>query len=332
MKAIQFQPSSTIKAQLIDLPTPEAQGHDILVQVEAIGLNPVDTKVRPGVGGDSAVLGYDTAGIVTMVGEQVTLFKEGDPVFYAGDLTRPGTNSEFHLVDERIAALRPQSLDAASSAALPLTSITAYESLFDRLKIDPDGANSGQSLLIIGGAGGVGSIGIQLAKLAGLKVIATASRPESSQWCIDLGADHVVNHREPLQRQLKELGYETIDYIANYHNTDQYWDVMGEIVSPQGGIVLIVEPSGPVSFGDPLKRKSALIAWEFMFTRSMYETHDMAKQNELLTKIAQLVDEGKIKTTIHQTFQPINADNLQEAHRIIELGQSIGKLVVKGWE
>lgn len=332
MQVIQFQPSTSIEARIVELPTPEAQGHDILVQVEAIGLNPVDTKVRPGVNGDSAVLGYDAAGIVITVGEKVTLFKKGDAVFYSGDITRPGTNSELHLVDERVAALRPKSLDAASSAALPLTSITAYEALFDRLKIDIDGANSGQTLLIIGGAGGVGSIGIQLAKLAGLTVIATASRLESSQWCVDLGADYVVNHREPLQPQLKELGFETVDYIANYNNTDEYWDAMGEVIAPQGGIVLIVEPSGPVTLGDPLKRKSASIAWEFMFTRSMFETQDMVKQNELLTKIAQLVDEGKIKTTIHQTLQPINVDNLQEAHRIIELGQSIGKLVIKGWD
>ncbi|MEN1729622.1 MAG: zinc-binding alcohol dehydrogenase family protein, partial [Pseudomonadota bacterium] len=293
MKAIQFQPGLELTdpnvALEIDLPRPEPKGRDILVEIEAIGMNPVDTKVRPETGEEPMVLGYDATGTVVAVGDETELLKVGDNVYYAGDITRPGTNSQLHLVDERIAAVRPSSLDAASSAALPLTSLTAWESLFDRLGIDPDGGHRGKSLLIIGGAGGVGSIGIQLAKLAGLTVIATASRDESAQWCRDLGADHVVNHREDLAPQLKALGLDGVDYIANFNNSEAYWETMGEVIAPQGSIVLIVEAANALNIGGPFKNKSVSISWELMFTRSMFNTPDIAKQHEILKQVATLV-------------------------------------------
>ena len=236
MKAYQFQPGLTASdaqaAREVELPTPTANGHDLLVRIEAVGLNPVDTKVRPAAGAEPKTLGFDAAGVVEAIGDAVTLFKIGDLVYYAGDITRPGSNADYQLVDERIAAIRPTSIDAAAAAALPLTSLTAWESLFDRLHIDPEADNSGKSILIIGGAGGVGSLGIQLAKMAGLTVIATASRPESSTWCESLGADHVVNHAEPLGHQLNAAGFPLVDYIANFNNTDAYWDEMGELIAP----------------------------------------------------------------------------------------------------
>jgi NADPH2:quinone reductase len=294
-------------------------------------MNPVDTKVRPATGAEPKVLGFDAAATVVAVGDKTKLLKVGDKVYYAGDITRPGTNAQFHLVDERIAAVRPGSLDAAASAALPLTSLTAWESLFERLGIDPAGTQKGQSLLIIGGAGGVGSIGIQLAKLAGLTVIATASRSESEQWCRDLGADHVINHREDLAPQLAALGFETVDYIANYNNTDAYWKTMGQVIAPQGRIVLIVEQTGDLEIGGPFKFKSVSISWELMFTRSMFQTPDMAKQHEILKRIAALIDSGQIRTTANGTLGTITAKNIIKAHTLIESGRSIGKLVLEGW-
>jgi len=335
MKAIQFQPGLPIDnpnvARDIDLPRPEPIGRDILVEVEAIGLNPVDAKVRPGPEAEPKVLGYDASGTVIAVGDQTQILKIGDKVYYAGDITRPGTNAQFHLVDERIAAIRPCSLSAAASAALPLTSLTAWESLFHRLRIDPDGAHKGRSILIIGGAGGVGSIGIQLAKLAGLTVIATASREASEQWCRDLGADFVVNHRQDLAPQLQALGFETVDYIANYNNTDAYWKTMGQIIAPQGHIVLIVEQVGTLDIGGPFKSKSVSISWELMFTRSLFQTADMTQQHEILKQVAALIDSGKLKTTVNGTLGLITAKNVVKAHTQIESGKSIGKLVLEGW-
>ena len=333
MKAIQFQPGLGLDnpnvALEVDLPTPTPTGHDILVKIEAVGLNPVDTKVRPKTDAAPKTLGFDAAGVVEAVGDAVTLFKVGDPVYYAGDITRPGSNADFQLVDERIAALRPKSLDAAASAALPLTSLTAWESLFDRLPIDPDADNSGQSLLIIGGAGGVGSIGIQLAKLAGLTVIATSSRPESTAWCLELGADHVVNHREPIGPQLEKLGFPQVDYIANFNNTETYWETMGQVIAPQGHIVLIVEQVGTLDIGGPYKLKSVSIAWELMFTRSLFKTKDIARQHKILTRVAGLIDAGELKCTANETLAPLNAANLVKAHALIESGRTIGKLVIK---
>jgi NADPH2:quinone reductase len=263
----------------------------------------------------------------------VTGFQLGDAVYYAGDGTRAGSNAQQQLVDSRIAAIRPKSLDAAACAGLPLTSLTAWESLFDRLAIDPhDPANAGRSLLIIGGAGGVGSIAIQLAKWAGLTVIATASRAESSAWCRELGADHVVNHHEPLEPQLRQLGFSSVDFIGNFNNTERYWKTMGELIAPQGRIVLIVEPSGPLEFGGNYKRKSVSVSWEFMFARPMFGTADVARQGEILGCVTDMIDRGILRATASTVLKPINAANLIQAHQKISSGATIGKIVIAGWD
>ncbi|BDS05998.1 oxidoreductase [Oceaniferula spumae] len=335
MKAIQFIQDSNEagSAQLNEVPTPVASGHDILVKVEAVGLNPVDYKVRPELGDDPKTLGYDAAGTVVSCGDQTSLFNEGDLVYYAGDVTRPGSNAEYQLVDERIVAKAPTSLAATTSAALPLTALTAWESLFDRLKIIPEipAAQEGKSLLIIGGAGGVGSMAIQLAKLSGLTVIATASRQESADWCRKLGADHIINHHDDMPAQLKELGFDHVDYIANFNDIDSSWDAMGEMIAPQGSIVLITEHSKHLDMGGPFKRKSVSICWEFMFTRSMFTTDDILEQHNILTRVAELIDEGKLTATANDNLSPINVENILEGHRRLETGKSIGKLTVSGW-
>ena len=332
MKAIQFQPGIALDqpnaALEVELPTPTAEGHDILVRIEAVGLNPVDTKVRPGADAEPKTLGYDAAGTVEAIGDAVTLFKVGDPVYYAGDITRPGSNADYQLVDERIVGRRPTKLDAAASAALPLTSLTAWESLFDRLHIDPAADNSGKSLLIIGGAGGVGSMGIQLAKLAGLTVIATASRPDSKAWCLELGADHVVNRRESIPDQLKAIDIPQVNYIANFNNTENYWGIMGEVIAPQGHIVLIVEQVGTLDLGGPYKLKSVSVSWELMFTRSLFTTADIQHQHDILNRVAKLIDAGKIKCTANDSLSPLTVENIIKAHTLIESGRSIGKLTI----
>ncbi|MEM6689376.1 MAG: zinc-binding alcohol dehydrogenase family protein, partial [Planctomycetota bacterium] len=265
------------------------------------------------------------------VGPEVTLFKPGDEVFYAGDITRQGSNSQFQIVDERIVGRKPTALDFAHTAAFPLTSITAYEAFFDRLRIDLKGANAGESLLIIGGAGGVGSIGIQLAKIAGLNVIATASRPASIEWVRELGADHVINHREPLRRQIEGLGLKFVDHIALFNDTDGHWDAATDLVRPQGSIVSIVENSGPLDQGQ-MKMKAATFAWEFMFARSMFQTADMIQQHHLLNAIADWIDSGRLKTTANEVMSPINAENLRAAHKQLESGTAVGKIVIEGWD
>lgn len=337
MKAIAFSRNLSItdSASLEDvtLPPPVATGRDLLVRVNAIGVNPVDTKVRRGgeVADGRRVLGWDAAGIVEAVGPEVTLFQPGDAVYYAGSLIRPGANSELHLVDERIVGRKPSSLSDAEAAAIPLTAITAWEALFDRLEIDRTGRkHAGKSLLIIGGAGGVGSLAIQLAQRAGLRVIATASRPESSQWVRDLGADDVVNHAEPLPPQLAALGLPTVDYIANFADTDRYWDVMAELIRPQGRIVSIVENSDPLDL-NVLKAKSVAFFWELMFTRSMFGTDDMIEQHHLLNAVADLIDAGELRATLQTHLTPINAANLREAHTQLESGRTIGKIALSGW-
>lgn len=335
MKAIQFYQnnSDSGSAREVELSTPVPTGHDILVKVEAIGLNPVDTKVRPKENEAPKTLGFDAAGIVADCGENVTLFKKGDAVYYAGDVTRPGSNAEYQLVDERIVAQQPATLDAVTSAAIPLTALTAWESLFHRLKIDPDSPqrNQGKTLLIIGGAGGVGSIAIQLAKRAGLTVIATASRPESSEWCRKLGAEHIVNHHEDMPSQLRESGFDTVDYIANFNNIDKVWDAMGEMIAPQGDIVLITEQRGDLNIGGIYKTKCVGIHWEFMFTRSMYQADDIIEQHNILKRVAELIDSGEILATANDNLSPINAENILEGHRRLESGKSIGKLTISGW-
>ena len=318
----------------VDVLKPVPGPRDLLVHVEAISVNPVDTKVRRSKAGQTAseprVLGWDVAGVVKAIGSQVSLFRPGDEVFYAGSITRPGGNSEYHCVDERIVGNKPATLTFAEAAALPLTAITAWEALFDRLGIDDSGAFQGRSILIIGGAGGVGSIGIQLAKLVGLKVITTASRPETRAWCESMGADHVVNHAEPLPAQLTALGFSDVDYIANFADTDAYWAAMAEMIRPQGRIVSIVENEHALDL-DLLKSKSATFVWEFMFTRAMYGTADMQAQHELLDTVAELVAAGRLRTTLTETLSPINAANLRTAHARLESGRTIGKLVLSGW-
>lgn len=318
----------------VELDKPQAAGRDLLVAIKAIAVNPVDYKVRAPkdaeVKPSPKVLGWDAAGIVETVGSEVTLFKPGDEVFYAGDITRQGTNSEFHLIDERIVGSKPTSLGFAEAAAFPLTSITAYEAFFERLGIDVDGANNGESLLIVGGAGGVGSIGIQLAKIAGLTVIATASRPESREWVEKLGADHVINHREPLRPQIEELGMNYVDHIALFNDTDGHWEAAVDLIRPQGKIVSIVENEEPLAQGG-MKLKAATFVWELMFTRSMFETPDMIEQHHLLNRIAGWIDAGRIQATANEVLSPINAENLRAAHKQLETGRSIGKTVLEGW-
>ena len=317
-----------------EIETPTPAGHDILVRVKGVAVNPVDFKVRKGKADDGnfKVLGWDAAGVVEAVGENVTLFKAGDEVWYAGDVTRPGSNSELQLVDERIVALKPKSLDFATAAAFPLTSITAWEAMFDRMNIDRTNVegNKGKSILIINGAGGVGSIAIQLAKLAGLEVVATASRPETISWVTKMGADHVINHRKPLKEQLEGAGFATVDYVLCTSQTDDYWDVMCDLVAPQGRIASITEASDLHNV-DLLKAKSASFSYEFMFTRSMFQTPDMIEQHKLLSYVADEIDAGRIRTTVSQILTPINAANMREAHRLIETGQAKGKIVVEGF-
>ena len=337
MKAValtRYLPISDPEALVdVELPKPSPLDHDVLVRVEAISVNPVDTKIRAPkdkVEKEPKVLGWDAAGVVEAVGNAVTRFKVGDEVYYAGDVTRSGCNAQFQTVDERIVGRKPKTLSFAEAAALPLTTITAWESLFDRLGVNLEKGGRGQTLLIIGGAGGVGSIAIQLAKMAGLTVVATASRPESAKWVLSLGADAAVDHRKPLPEQLASLGHQQVDYIANFADTDQYWSVMAELINPQGHIVCIVENKHPVDI-NLLKSKSASFHWTFMFTRSMFHTPDMEKQGLLLNQVADLVDAGKIRTTHSETLSPINAANLRSVHAKLESGRTIGKITLSGW-
>jgi len=318
----------------VEIEKPTAAAHDLLVRIEAVSVNPVDTKIRspkPEVESAPKILGYDAAGVVESVGAAVSLFKPGDAVYYAGDVTRSGSNAQFQLVDERLVGRKPKTLDCAAAAALPLTSITAYELLFQRMRLDPDGADRGKSLLIIAGAGGVGSIAIQLARRAGMRVIATASRPQTVAWCTRMGATHVIDHREPLSAQLKALGFDQVDAIVNLADTAKYWQEMGELIAPQGHFGLIVEPSAPLNIGDPLKAKCVGIHWEMMFARARYKTPDMIEQHRMLERIADLVDAGELESTHTETLGTINAANLRAAHARLESGSTIGKLSLAGW-
>jgi zinc-binding alcohol dehydrogenase family protein len=317
----------------VELPDPQPQGKELLVRVHAISVNPVDTKVRSPKDKTEPVprvLGWDAAGVVEATGPDVTHFKKGDAVYYAGSILRPGCDSELHLVDERIVGPKPKSLDFAQAAALPLTALTAYEGLFDRCAIDPGGRHAGRTLLIINGAGGVGSIAIQLAKLAGLRVIATASRPESQEWCRKMGADHVISHREDIPRQLKDAGSPEVDYIFNTVDTAGYWTVMGDVINPLGRIVSIVETSQPLDLGR-LMGKSASFSWELMFTRSRFQTPDMDEQHRALKQVAEWLDAGRLRTTLTEKLSPISAANLRTAHGKVESGKMVGKLVLEGW-
>ncbi|WP_017431237.1 zinc-binding alcohol dehydrogenase family protein [Vreelandella jeotgali] len=323
--------------QDLALPDPEPLARDLLVAVKAVSANPIDTKLRAPKGDETdreesapRVLGFDASGVVEAVGPEVTQFKPGDEVYYAGDVTRSGSNAEYQCVDERIVGHKPASLSFAQAAALPLTTITAYEAFFERLGIDRDGANAGQSLLIIGAAGGVGSIGIQLARAAGLDVIATASRDETTRWVRELGAQHVVNHREPLVDQVRALGFEHVDHIAIF-NDMRHWDAAVELIRPQGGIVSIDATDQPMPMAG-MKNKAASFHWEFMFARPMFHTPDMIEQHRLLTYVAAEVDAGRIRTTLNTVMGAINADNMRQAHALIETGTARGKVVLEGFD
>ena len=312
---------------LQDSPVPVPEGHDLLVRVLAIGMNPVDTKVRMRMQGEG-VLGWDACGIVEAVGGEVTTFARGDRVFYAGDITRPGTNSEYHLVDQRIAALAPANLSDAEAAAMPLTSITAWEALFERLQFTPEeGACAGRSILVIGGAGGVGSVATQLARWAGLKVYATASRADTSQWCREHGADVVLNHRNNLAEELVAAGAREVDAIFCTTHMEKHWPAMAECIRPQGRIVLIDDPSGPLDI-TVFKRKSVSLSWEFMFTRSMFRTADMAEQGRLLARVSGLLEGGKLRSTSAETLSGLTAENIRAMHVRQESGAMMGKQVL----
>lgn len=316
----------------IDLPRPTPGANDLLVEVRAVSVNPVDTKVRqrPNPSGDWRVLGWDAAGVVVATGPAVAGFRPGDAVYYAGDITRPGSNAEFHLVDHRFAALKPQRLDFAAAAALPLTAITAWEVLFDRLDIRKPVPGAAPVVVIIGGAGGVGSMAVQLARhLTDLTVVATASRPETRQWALDLGAHHVVDHARPLAAELAALGFSAPSFIFSTTQTDQHFPAIVESIAPQGRFALIDDPAALDAL--PFKRKSVSIHWESMFTRSTFQTADMAEQGRLLARVAAEIDAGRLRTTLADSYGPINAANLKRAHALIESGRARGKIVLEGF-
>ena len=339
MKAVGYTQPGTIDREdsLIDitLPDPVATGRDLLVEVKAVSVNPVDTKIRtstaPAEGQTSKVLGWDASGIVKAVGPEVTLFKPGDRVWYAGSIARPGTNSELHLVDERIVGHAPKSLDFAQAAALPLTAITAWEMLFDRLGLVPGKQPSEKTLLIIGASGGVGSIMVQLAsRLTSLTVIGTASRPETQAWIKELGAHHVIDHSQPIAEELQRIGFPAVDYIVSLTQTEAHIAQIVEAIAPQGKFGLIDDPA--VLDATQFKRKAVSIHWELMFTRSLFGTEDMIGQHRLLDEVAGLVDAGLVRTTLSERFGTINASNLKRAHALIESGKARGKVVLEGWE
>ncbi|MEN3113488.1 zinc-binding alcohol dehydrogenase family protein [Uliginosibacterium paludis] len=337
MKAVAYRKSLPVsdEASLLDieLPTPTPGPRDLLVEVSAIAVNPVDTKIRRNVAppeGEAKVIGWDAVGIVRAVGSEVNLFKAGDRVWYAGSLTRPGANSELHLVDERIVGHAPQSLPDAQAAALPLTTLTAWELLFDRLGVAP-GKTPGGAILIVGAAGGVGSILVQLAaRLTGLTVIGTASRPETVQWVRTLGAHHVIDHTLPLSQELARIGVPQVKYVAALNQTDRHYDEIIASLAPQGKLALIDDPAGLDVL--KLKRKSISLHWEFMYTRSMFETPDMIAQHRILGEVAALVDAGVIRTTLGEHFGRINAANLRRAHALLESNSARGKIVLEGWD
>jgi len=336
MKAFRYNAGAagddTVYFEEVDRPKPKPGGHDILVAVQGVAVNPVDTKVRRGlvpVPADVDVLGWDAAGIVEAIGEEVTFFQPGDEVFYAGSLLRSGANAEYHLVDERVVGRKPRSLNFIAAAALPLTSLTAWELLFDRLAVEHSKI-SGGTLLVIGGAGGVGSILIQIARqLTGLTVIATASRHESQDWCRSLGAHHVIDHTHSLSAELAGIGAPPITYIAALNETDRHWREIAEIVAPEGKVGVITDHE--TLDATPLKTKSASLHWEMVFTRSYFMTASMVRQHEILNEISSLIDAGSLKSTLTQELHPISIETLTEAHRLVETGRMQGKVALQGF-
>ena len=339
MKIISFHKSLPISEpdSLLDLTaeTPKPAPRDLLVEVRAVSVNPVDAKIRSGGGpgrpaGQLQILGWDAAGVVAAVGSSVKLFKPGDEVYYAGAVDRPGSNAQFQCVDERLVGRKPAGIGFAEAAALPLTTITAWESLFDRMKIRRDQSDAG-ALLIIGGAGGVGSIATQLARrLTGLTVIATASRPETQAWCREMGAHHVIDHRQSLAGQVKAIVPGGVNYVLALTKTEDHFDEIIAAMAPQSALALIENVGRPVDI-NKLKPKCISLHWEFMFVRALYETADMGEQGRLLNEVARLVDAGQIRTTLRQNLGAINAANLKRAHALIESGATIGKIVLAGF-
>jgi NADPH:quinone reductase len=335
MKAIGFKTSLSISEteSFIEfetaIPTPTA--HELLVKIDAVSVNPVDFKIRQSSAKNAVletpkIIGWDAVGTVEAVGESVTLFKKGDKVFYAGDITKQGSNAEYQVIDARIVGKKPKKLSNEAAAVMPLTGLTAWEILFDRIRIDAK-KDKGKSILIIGGAGGVGSIAIQLAKkVAGLKVITTASRPETIEWCKQQGADVVVNHKD-LVNEVRKAGFQHIDFIVDFVDTNAYWDAMVELIKPQGHIASITGSAEPVAL-NKLKTKSASFSWELMYTRSMFQTDDMIEQHHILNKLARLLDKGVIQSTLKTTLSGLTAENFKEAHRLLESGKTIGKIAI----
>ena len=314
----------------VEVPTPEAAGRDLLVLVKAIAVNPVDFKVRRSRIGEPRILGFDAAGVVVAVGSEARHFAPGEEVWYAGAINRPGTNSEFHLVDERIVGHKPKSIDFPASAALPLTSLTAWEAMFERLDVRRPVPGAANTILVIGGAGGVGSVAIQLARrLTDLTVIATASRPETIAWCLDLGAHHVVDHTGDLVKQVEALGVGAPAFVFSTTHGDQHFDAVTDIIAPQGRIAVIDTLAGVDM--NKLMRKSVSVHWELMFTRAIFQTADMEKQHATLDELSRLVDAGIVRTTLTENFGTINAANLKRAHALLEGGRVRGKIVLEGW-
>jgi len=318
MKSFVVQTENTRQFQVVDQPMPEPSGYDLRVRVEAISLNPVDTKVRPGRAGQ--VLGWDTSGVIDAVGDAVTDFAVGDSVYYAGDITRPGCNSEYHLVDARIAAHKPKSLDHLQASAIPLTALTAWEGLYEQLDV-----KQGRSLLVINSAGGVGSLVVQMAKkLSGMTVIGTASRDETRDWSKAMGTDHILNHREDMPAQLEALGIPHVDYIFCCYATEPHFPAMVKMIAPEGRIVSIVGVNNPLPVGDLFSKKAAF-SWEFMFAKAMFQTPTLASQGEILSRVATLLDEGTFRHTLNKAGSLLTADTLAEAHAFQESGRAIGK-------
>lgn len=336
MKAVGFKTSHPVlfPESFIDfemaIPTPSA--HDLLVKIKAIAVNPIDYKIRQNTAKNIVletprIIGWDAVGVVEAMGDKVSLFNVGDEVYYAGDLNKPGCNAEYQLVDERIVGKKPRTLTDEAAAAMPLTSLTAWEILFDRMRINAE-RDQGKTLLIIGGAGGVGSIAIQLAKkIAKLKVIATASRPESRAWCQKMGADFIVNHKN-LVNEVREVGFHFVDFIADFSDINFYWDSITELIKPQGHIASITGSTTPIPLNQ-LKNKSISFSWEFMYTRPTFQTEDMIEQHHILNKMADLIDNGTLVHTLNQTMQGLSSDTLKKAHQQLESGTTIGKLGIK---
>lgn len=336
MKAVGFKTSLPISEpeSFIEVETekPTPAGHELLVKVKAISVNPVDYKIRQNSAKNTVlaqpkIIGWDAVGTVEAVGEAVTLFKKGDEVYYAGDITKQGSNAAYQVIDERIVGKKPVSLAIEEAAAIPLTALTAWEIFFDRMRLSAE-RDKNKTLLIIGGAGGVGSIAIQLAKkLLDMKVIATASRTETIDWCKKMGADVVVNHRNLIE-EVRQAGYQQVDYIVDFVDTNQYWDAMAELIKPQGHIASITGSSTPVLL-NKLKSKSVSFSWELMFTRSTFQTEDMMEQHTILNRVADLLDQGVLQPTLTQTLEGLTAENFKLAHKQLESGSTIGKLVIR---